>query len=136
MDEDPNWARLAEAVKSRRFQLGLSARGAAAKANINRSTWSTVEDVERKLSKHLWVAVERALDWAPGSIEAVLHGGEPTLTTPTPARPLKIDLRDEYLRVTELPVSCDTKLRLVGEIIELYLSSAVSQPDREAPGVA
>jgi transcriptional regulator with XRE-family HTH domain len=127
MDE-PDWTRLAQAVKSRRFELGLSARAAAARANINRSTWATIEDGERKLSKHLWVSVERALDWAAGSIDSILAGGDPVevlvaALADDPNRPPLFDLRDEYRRVTELPVSCDTKLALVGEIIELFLEN-------------
>lgn len=119
MDEQ-NWSRLAELVRERRSTLGLSVRAAAAKASINRATWTAVELQETRLSRHLWAAVEQALRWSPGSIERILEGHPPATPPVDVVRPpAKIDLDYELDRVRALDIPPRTKLRLIQALIEL-----------------
>lgn len=133
------WARLAEAVKDRRLKLGLSTRAAAAAAGINRATWTSTEDEERRLSEHLWSGVERALGWAPGSIETTLGGGEPVIiqreSPPARRLPAGFNLRDEYRQIRALTaISWEAKFDLIGQVIDLYEEdkAAAQQPSKEA----
>lgn len=129
---EPQWERLAEAVKNRRLKLGLSARSAAMAAGINRATWGSMEDNTRRISEHLWSGVERALSWAPGSVQTVLAGGEPLVIQREPGTrrlPADFDLLDEYERIRGLTaIPCETKLDLIGQIIAMYEQDRVEQP--------
>src|SRR4051794_1358785 len=76
--------RLGELVLARRQELGLSLREAARRAGIMRPTWTGMEHGSRRTAAYNFAAIERALDWRPGSIEAVLAGGQPhTSRSPT-----------------------------------------------------
>jgi transcriptional regulator with XRE-family HTH domain len=125
MDE-PQWPRLAKAVKERRLKLGLSTRTAAGAAGINRATWASTEEEERRLSQHLWSGVERALAWAPGSVETILGGGEPTLiqlerAAPASRLPAGFSLREEYERIGALTaIPWEAKFGLLGDVIDMY----------------
>lgn len=77
-------ARLATAIESRRLELGLSARAAATAASIARGTWDSAENGSRRTLKSNYAAIERALKWAPGSIQNILNGGNPTPADPGP----------------------------------------------------
>lgn len=70
--------RLAQIVKARRVELGLSVRDIAKQAVIDRQTWTNLEAAARTLRTTNWSKVERVLGWGPGSIAAILDGGEPT----------------------------------------------------------
>lgn len=125
MDNDV-WARLGRAVAERRLELGLSVRAAAMIAEINRATWGTLEEGDRRLSRHLWKGVEGALNWAPGSVSRILAGGDPT-TLPddhpevvAPALPPDFDLSAEIDRIKRLDISARTKLELARQITDLY----------------
>lgn len=72
--------RLAELVKERRRHLGLSVRAAADSGGMARGTWTAVEDGSRKTADSNYAGIERALQWAPGSVAAILAGGDPTVT--------------------------------------------------------
>lgn len=50
-------------------------------AGINRATWGALERGDRETEDYVFGGVERALKWAPGSVDAVLAGGEPAVTT-------------------------------------------------------
>jgi transcriptional regulator with XRE-family HTH domain len=78
MDEQGQRERLAQMIRVRRLELGLSATKAAQAAGIDRATWSNAETGTRRTLEHNHVGIERALSWRPGSIEAILAGGEPT----------------------------------------------------------
>src|SRR3954453_21941659 len=76
--------RLGELVLARRHELGLSLREAARRAGIMRPTWTGMEHGSRRTAAYNFAAIERALDWRSGSIEAVLAGGQPhTSLAPT-----------------------------------------------------
>ncbi len=74
--------RLAKAVENRRLELGLSARAAATAAGVARGTWESAENGSRRTLKSNYASIEKALRWAPGSIQAILDGGNPTPAVP------------------------------------------------------
>lgn len=75
-----DWQRLSDAVISRRIELGYGTRQAFARATG--ITSRTIGDIEkyRKASygQSTLAQIEQTLRWAPGSIRAVLAGGDPT----------------------------------------------------------
>lgn len=122
------WPGLAEAVAQRRLELGLSIRAAADRAGVDRATWATIENGTSRLSRHRWSALERALLWEPGSVTAVVGGGAPTAMAGPPPSPARhIDLRAEYERARDQPVSWQTKFVIIGEVIDLYLEGVEAQ---------
>lgn len=71
--------RLAQAVKTRRLELGPSRLKAAQSAGMSKDTWLRVERGEpvRELN---YAKIDRELKWAAGSCSLVLRGGEPVLS--------------------------------------------------------
>jgi len=80
-DDTQGRKRLGELVKQRRLAIPLSVRAAADLAKIARGTWDSLEDGSRRTLNTAYAGIERALQWAPGSVEAILRGGEPTLSS-------------------------------------------------------
>lgn len=76
-DDAPHRERLARYIQDRRRELRLSVRAAAMVAGIDRGTWSSAENAERRTAEYHYAGIETALQWAPGSIDAILSGGEP-----------------------------------------------------------
>lgn len=74
---------LGQRVLTRRKELGLSVSAAARQASINRATWSAIERGERETEEYIYGSVERALNWQPGSIDAILSGKNAEPATPT-----------------------------------------------------
>lgn len=79
MDGEGGRRRLAWLVKQQRQSLGLSVRAAAGKAGVDRATWSGMEDGSRGTQDRQFAGIERALEWPPGAIDAILRN-EPTQT--------------------------------------------------------
>jgi hypothetical protein len=79
--------RLGQLVLARRKELGLSVREAARRAGVMRPTWTGLEQGSRRTADYNFAAMERTLDWRPGSFESVLGGGEPTPAGPPAADP-------------------------------------------------
>ncbi|WP_344248224.1 MULTISPECIES: helix-turn-helix transcriptional regulator [Actinocorallia] len=78
-----NWERLAEAVQRRRAELGLSQRALAERGPLSRDRVQKIEGALRDdYSLTVLTALERALGWQTGSVEAVLAGGEPVAAEP------------------------------------------------------
>lgn len=67
-----------EALVARRAELGLSRAAAAKKAGIDVGTLRSAELNERWPQDVNRAKIEQALGWAPGSLEAIRDGGEPT----------------------------------------------------------
>ena len=67
---------LAQAVKTRRIELGLGYKSAAKQAGIAPDTWKRIETGQpvRELS---YAKVDPVLQWAPGSCRDVLAGRSP-----------------------------------------------------------
>ncbi|MGK5681627.1 hypothetical protein [Actinoplanes sp. URMC 104] len=75
--------RLAAAVRARRLELGISVRAAATQTAIARDTWIGLEEATRRTAKTAYATIERTLQWAPGSIYAILDGGDAQPLSPT-----------------------------------------------------
>ncbi|GGM64347.1 hypothetical protein GCM10012275_38660 [Longimycelium tulufanense] len=78
--------RLADAMERRRLELRMRWKDVAAAGDIAYETLRAIRkgkgDEIRGLTK---VAIETALRWAPGSVDVILSGGEPTpLEQPQP----------------------------------------------------
>ena len=76
--------RLGHYIVSRRLALGY--RNRTDLANSLQFTVRTLADIEhgtRKASAGTYAILENKLAWAPGSIDTILAGGEPTETVPT-----------------------------------------------------
>lgn len=131
MDESP-WVTLGQAVGRRRRDLRISARSAAAAAGINRATWATIESGQRRLTPHLRPAVEGALQWAPGSIDAILAGGVPTPLTQEPTTPSS-RLAAEVERIRALPLPAEDRLAMIRALIDLWAETTGQDVPRD-PG--
>src|SRR5690606_39965041 len=70
--------RLAQAIEARRGELGLSLREVAERAGITGETLRAVRRGSNEPSQLTKRGIERALRWAPGSVDAILAGGDPT----------------------------------------------------------
>lgn len=78
MQED--WERVAETVKRRRTDLGMSQRAAAFAAdNISPTTWGSLETHGRSVDVLTRPKIARALGWTTDSIDRILAGGDPEL---------------------------------------------------------
>ena len=104
--------RLAALIKQRRRKQGLSLSAAAEAAGIDRATWTSAETGRRKTYEHLYAAIERALLWAPGSIETVLAGGDPLpVADPTAAELARIDHAVDM--IYQSPIEAGEKLEAI-----------------------
>ncbi len=85
---DSAWAHLAAAVRAQRLRLGLTQQQAAAVAGVSKIVWGKVENAgQTSYRDRTLVAVEQAMGWAPGSVEQILAGGQPTLPDPDDTPP-------------------------------------------------
>ncbi|MEU5016407.1 hypothetical protein AB0G60_03125 [Streptomyces angustmyceticus] len=75
--DDTALRRLADHVKRRRVGLGMNKIDVAKAADITINTYMKIED-GKPLRDLTYGKVEAALDWAAGSCQEVLRGGEPT----------------------------------------------------------
>jgi hypothetical protein len=71
--------RLDEAMKARSIEIGKRWVRIAREAKITTSALGGIRRGEYKPSAHTARALEDALEWAHGSIERILAGGEPTV---------------------------------------------------------
>lgn len=81
--ESENGKRLAQAVVARRTALGmLTTKALAEKAKLSPRMLGDVENARRfNFSDGAKAQIERALEWAPGSIDLLLDGRDPVLLT-------------------------------------------------------
>lgn len=118
--------RLGRQVALRRSHLGLSISAAARIAQIDRGTWTGVEKAARETEEYNHAGIERALQWAPGSIAATLAGGDPTPQRADQPEaiertlPEDFDLQAEIERISRLNIPARTKLALARQITDLY----------------
>lgn len=71
--------RLAACMDTRREDLRLTWAEVAKKAGVSRETLRQIRNGEGEIRPLTRRGIEDALGWAPGSITAILAGGEPTL---------------------------------------------------------
>lgn len=76
-----------ETVVKRRAELGLSRAAAAKLASVDPKTLQSLERDERWPHDTNRVKIERALQWEPGSLDAIKNGGGPTELQQPPETP-------------------------------------------------
>ncbi|MFE7510152.1 hypothetical protein ACFU8I_02825 [Streptomyces sp. NPDC057540] len=82
--------RLAKAVATRRWELGLSITAAAEAAGLSKDTYKRVE-LARPIRDSGYGKVDKALNWAIGSSAAILNGADgPIETQATPVDGVQI----------------------------------------------
>lgn len=104
--------------------MGLSVSKAAREARISRVTWAAVESGTRETEAYNYGVIQRVLGWAPGSVDAVLAGGEPTVLLntndqPAPAYDQKA-LVKAIVEVLGSRFSDATKLKMIQDIVLEY----------------
>lgn len=101
---DDRWSRLGALLEARRLELGFPRRLPWARDVLGLSNDRIQSDIEKSRRTNFDAAtlaqVEQQYEWAPGSIQAVLNGGDPTpisrQTTP-PADVVGIERRPALL---------------------------------------
>ncbi len=85
-----SWERLGREVARRREQLNLTQVDVAQRGGPSVATLTAVENNRSgRLSKRLRQSLEKAIEWEPGSVDAVLSGQAPRIAAPNkvPDRP-------------------------------------------------
>lgn len=70
--------RLADLMDDRRIELDLAWEDVARRAGVTGMTLRRVRNNESAPPRRTAHKIDRALEWEPGSVEAILTGGEPT----------------------------------------------------------
>lgn len=82
------WDKLGIAVRERRLDLGLTQKDIADRGGPSAPAVRLLENNRSQtLTPRLARKLEHALQWEPGSCDAILAGGEPTPLTPQAAEP-------------------------------------------------
>lgn len=93
---------LGQLLQRERVRRGLSVRGAAKQAGIDRATWLAVEEATRVPYPHKAALMEPVVGWGPGSFDSVLRGGDPLPLVeeerPDPAYRALMDAHRVYVR--------------------------------------
>lgn len=81
---------LAREVRARRLSIGVATvKELAERAGFTVKTGSSIENARQSAYRPQTLAqLDRALGWAQGSAQAVLDGGEPTVSASAPADPV------------------------------------------------
>jgi transcriptional regulator with XRE-family HTH domain len=69
---EPAAVAIARAVRARRIELNLSTDDAAARARIPEKAWRVIEQGTTNPSSLMLLALCKALDWTPGTIESLV----------------------------------------------------------------
>lgn len=83
---------LGDHIAGRRLALGISQAGAAKLAGVSRTSWVAWEKGTAVPEDYNHIKIETVLRWQPGSVAAILAGGQPT-----PVRPADPLQDPEYL---------------------------------------
>lgn len=75
--------RLSEAMEKRRLELRIKWTQVAERADLSQAGLGAIRRGERSPSPLTKARIEHALQWAPGSVDAILAGDGPTNATPT-----------------------------------------------------
>ena len=104
-----SWERLGDEVRLRRKQLKLTQPDVAERGGLSVATVRAVEtNRSGRLSRRLRRALERAIEWQEGSVDAVLEGGSPrvagsaTTTTLPPAAPVGREAAERFAMAERL----------------------------------
>lgn len=113
-----DWARLGEYVERRRHELGLDQPDLAARGGPSPATIRKIEGAQQGSYKPATLgALERALNWAPRSVQAILDGQEPTAL-----ELLRTTLTDEEGDTYTLKLPDDAKDATPQEREEMFLA--------------
>lgn len=123
--------RLGQLAKRRRLERGLSMASASDLAGVARNTWATMETGERQVAERVHASIERALSWSPGSIAAVLAGGDPAeLEIDATPRAPSLDLLTEAERIGALPLPAEDRLDMILILIRAHDRAAKASDSR------
>jgi hypothetical protein len=75
---DPHRERLKIAIEARAIELRLKLNKVAQRAGMSAGNFLRIRAGEVALTPFAIATIEQALEWEPGSIQAILDGGEPT----------------------------------------------------------
>lgn len=120
---------LAQHMETRRQELRLTWDQVAVRGSITAETLRQVRIGDRPIRPLTKRAIEEGLDWPAGTVDAILTG----LTAQPLDRPDATDLMEFIAMVREVLESrftADTKLRMIGELVDDALASA--QPAQPA----
>lgn len=98
MERTPTQA--GEVVSARRRQIGADVAELARQAQVDVKTIRSLEAGERMPRDSTKAKIERALNWSPGSIDAILAGGDPVVADEGP--PMTTEeaaIRDELVAI-------------------------------------
>lgn len=107
-----DYGNLAQHVKTRRKQLGLTADDVAARGGPGRATLSKIENAHPgDYRPSILRDLDGALGWLPGSAHACLYGGDPLGL-------VQADSGSDWLFTTfaEMPISAKAKLELLHQL--------------------
>lgn len=133
-----NWRLLAEEVTKRRIDLGMTQQDVQAAGGPAQSTLRHIEGAHQDTYRKVVLRrLEKALAWEAGSVDAILAGGEPTvsaspvLAVPSVARVAAVT------RVTNVGDRQPARTKTLGEVLverglrkadELGLSDEIEDP--------
>lgn len=128
-----DWKRLAEHAHRRRSELGLSQAAMAVPGVLSIDRIQKIEGAKRTSYRlGTLLALERALKWAPGSVEQILKGGDPLPADHPPADAMgatEAILDDMERRVADMKRLSRRDLAAIDALIE-----ALKNPDpNDAP---
>ena len=96
------WRRLADAATARRAQLSLTQIEVAQAGPLSLDRVQAIEGAKRSTYRPATLAaLERALGWTYGSVQAILDGGEPT-PADAPSREPGTDHQDVRATIAKL----------------------------------
>lgn len=132
--DDTNRVRLAQLMEARREKLGLTWEQVALKGSITDETLRQVRRNRRVISRGTRRAIEAGLDWATGSVDQILSGGDPQ-PLPEPADLPGLPSGDlpamiDYLSRLDYPPA--DRRRMVAQV--LRIDHEAREADRRAAG--
>lgn len=90
-DVQESWESVAEQVKRRRLERGLSQRGAADAAGVSPTTWQSLELHHKSVGDLTKAGIARALGWPIDAIDRLLDGEDPADFEAAPQAPTAPD---------------------------------------------
>ncbi len=128
--------RLDEAMNRRRLQLRMNWRELAEAAGISYTALRAIRRGTYRPTELTAQDLDRALQWEPGSVYAVLDGGEATpIGAQAPherAADTQADSPGETGRATEMPLTLNQELELAARLMAAQVRELGLSPDEAA----